>query len=121
MKIPLALTVSLCALAAISCNRDHKRVIAVIPKGQAHIFWQSVHAGDVLAVTAYPNGSTVVLINDEPGAIGNISLIESVQDQAFFVEGMSGGAGRNCVAGTGCSRSDDCFPGLVCGLDGTCR
>jgi ribose transport system substrate-binding protein len=28
-----------------ACNRDHKRVIAVIPKGNSHIFWQSVHAG----------------------------------------------------------------------------
>jgi ribose transport system substrate-binding protein len=27
------------------CNRNHKRVIAVIPKGNANIFWQSVHAG----------------------------------------------------------------------------
>lgn len=27
------------------CNRDHKKVIAVIPKGRAHLFWQSVHAG----------------------------------------------------------------------------
>jgi ribose transport system substrate-binding protein len=33
----------------VSCNRDHKRVIAVIPKGQAHIFWQTVHAGAVAA------------------------------------------------------------------------
>jgi len=32
------------------CNRaPHKRVIAVIPKGNAHIFWQSVHAGAVKA------------------------------------------------------------------------
>jgi len=29
-------------------------------------------AGDELAVTAHPNGSTVVLINDEPGALGNV-------------------------------------------------
>ncbi|HEX4594750.1 MAG TPA: substrate-binding domain-containing protein [Bryobacteraceae bacterium] len=27
------------------CNREHKRVIAVIPKGNADLFWQSVHAG----------------------------------------------------------------------------
>jgi ribose transport system substrate-binding protein len=27
------------------CNRDHKRVIAVIPKGNSDLFWQSVHAG----------------------------------------------------------------------------
>src|SRR5258706_4110856 len=32
-----------------SCNRDHKKTIAVIPKGNSHIFWQSVHAGAVAA------------------------------------------------------------------------
>src|SRR5437868_6470145 len=40
---------SLAALAAAftihGCNRDHKRVIAIIPKGRSHLFWQSVHAG----------------------------------------------------------------------------
>jgi len=36
-------------LAALTaCNREHKKVIAVIPKGNAHLFWQSVHAGAVL-------------------------------------------------------------------------
>ena len=34
---------------ASGCNRDHKRVIAVIPKGRSHLFWQSVHAGAVKA------------------------------------------------------------------------
>ncbi|HYP06274.1 MAG TPA: substrate-binding domain-containing protein [Bryobacteraceae bacterium] len=37
------------ALAALpflpACNRDTKKRIGVIPKGRAHIFWQSVHAG----------------------------------------------------------------------------
>src|SRR5438093_12083316 len=34
-------------VAAPACNRSGsgKRVIAVIPKGVAHYFWQSVHAG----------------------------------------------------------------------------
>jgi ribose transport system substrate-binding protein len=37
-------------LAILSgCNREHKRVIAVIPKGNADLFWQSVHAGAVKA------------------------------------------------------------------------
>ena len=36
-------------LIAAGCQRDHRRVIAVIPKGNAHIFWQSVHAGAVKA------------------------------------------------------------------------
>jgi ribose transport system substrate-binding protein len=31
------------------CNREHKRIIAVIPKGNADLFWQSVHAGAVKA------------------------------------------------------------------------
>lgn len=39
----------LCLLAATSCNRGNKIVIAVVPKGQAHIFWQTVHAGAVAA------------------------------------------------------------------------
>jgi ribose transport system substrate-binding protein len=36
-------------LALSACNRDTRKRIAVIPKGQAHLFWQSVHAGAVAA------------------------------------------------------------------------
>lgn len=32
-------------LAASGCKRDEKKIIGVIPKGRAHLFWQSVHAG----------------------------------------------------------------------------
>lgn len=32
-----------------ACNRNDKKTIAVIPKGRAHLFWQSVHAGAVKA------------------------------------------------------------------------
>jgi ribose transport system substrate-binding protein len=42
-----AVLVCLALLAA--CNRDTRKRIAVIPKGQAHLFWQSVHAGAVAA------------------------------------------------------------------------
>lgn len=35
------------ALTAAACGRNGKRQIAVIPKGSAHLFWQSVHAGAV--------------------------------------------------------------------------
>ncbi len=41
--------VTFCLLALSACNREKKRVIAVIPKGNAHLFWQSVHAGAVAA------------------------------------------------------------------------
>src|SRR5262245_16593853 len=42
----LVMTIAVCVLAP-GCNRNNggKRVIAVIPKGVAHFFWQSVHAG----------------------------------------------------------------------------
>src|ERR1700692_1136007 len=37
-----------CALFA-GCNRSKKKVIGVVPKGTAHIFWQSVQAGAIAA------------------------------------------------------------------------
>jgi ribose transport system substrate-binding protein len=41
------------ALAAVAgeegCRRKDQLVIAVVPKGQAHIFWQTVHAGAIKA------------------------------------------------------------------------
>ncbi len=39
----------LLAVVSFSCNRGGARRIGVIPKGRAHIFWQSVHAGAVKA------------------------------------------------------------------------
>jgi ribose transport system substrate-binding protein len=48
----------LAILAATGCNREQKRVIAVIPKGNSDIFWQSVHAGAVKA--ARENSAEVV-------------------------------------------------------------
>ena len=41
--------ISVLTLLVSGCNREHKRVIAVIPKGNSDIFWQSVHAGAVKA------------------------------------------------------------------------
>jgi len=34
---------------ALSCKRKDKPVIAVVPKSQSHIFWQTVHAGAAAA------------------------------------------------------------------------
>ena len=48
-KLAIALTIAIAALLflAPACRRQStgKRVIAVIPKGTSHFFWQSVHAG----------------------------------------------------------------------------
>jgi ribose transport system substrate-binding protein len=39
------LAAALVLAAAGGCGRSQKRIIAVIPKGSTHLFWQSVHAG----------------------------------------------------------------------------
>lgn len=36
-------------LTLSSCNRSTKKTVGVVPKGRAHLFWQSVHAGAVKA------------------------------------------------------------------------
>jgi ribose transport system substrate-binding protein len=48
VRLRLALLAAL-ALLAVACNRDRQRRIAVIPKGTAHVFWQTVHAGAAAA------------------------------------------------------------------------
>src|SRR5260370_41389549 len=37
-----------CALLS-GCNQSKKKVIAVVPKGTSHLFWQSVQAGAIAA------------------------------------------------------------------------
>jgi ribose transport system substrate-binding protein len=39
----------LCFFLTASCKRSTKPRIAVVPKGQSHLFWQSIHAGAVKA------------------------------------------------------------------------
>lgn len=40
---------ALAAAAGAGCRRSGKKVIGVVPQGQSHIFWQSIHAGAVAA------------------------------------------------------------------------
>jgi ribose transport system substrate-binding protein len=47
------LTVFSILLLTPSCNRNPQRTIAVVPKGQAHIFWQAVQAGARAAGAKY--------------------------------------------------------------------
>lgn len=49
MKRFAAFSLLLALLAGVSCRKQATLVIAVVPKGQAHIFWQTVHAGAVAA------------------------------------------------------------------------
>jgi ribose transport system substrate-binding protein len=49
--------------AAAACNRQKKRVIGVVPQGQSHMFWQSIHAG---AVAASQEANVEIIWNGPP-------------------------------------------------------
>jgi ribose transport system substrate-binding protein len=66
------------AAAAVSCNREKKIEIAVIPKGRAHLFWQSVQAGALAAardkgVSIIWNGPT-----SETDYAGQIQIVDAM-------------------------------------------
>jgi ribose transport system substrate-binding protein len=78
----LGLVASLAVLlASLACNRDNRKRIAVIPKGQAHLFWQSVHAG---AVAAARENDIDVLWNgpaSETDFTGQLQIVDSMITQ----------------------------------------
>jgi ribose transport system substrate-binding protein len=71
----------LALLAIPACNRDTRKRIAVIPKGQAHLFWQSVHAG---AIAAARENNVDVLWNGPPSETdftGQLQIVDSMITQ----------------------------------------
>ncbi|HVT93593.1 MAG TPA: substrate-binding domain-containing protein [Bryobacteraceae bacterium] len=65
-------------LGISACRRHGGKVIGVIPKGRAHLFWQSVHGG---AVKAAREGGAEVLWNGpatETDYAGQLEIVESM-------------------------------------------
>jgi len=75
-------TAVLLLLAALAgCHREKKITIAVIPKGRAHMFWQSVHAG---AVAAARETGVDILWNgpaSETDYNGQIQIVEAMMNR----------------------------------------
>jgi len=65
-------------LLSTGCQREKKITIGVIPKGRAHLFWQSVHAGAVAA--ARQNGVEILWNGptSETDYAGQIQIVESM-------------------------------------------
>jgi cysteine-rich repeat protein len=63
--------------------------------------------------------NVVKLVNDKPGASGNVDITESVSNDDFKVEGMSGGSGYDCAPDMGCKSDADCRSGKC--REGRCR
>jgi ribose transport system substrate-binding protein len=69
----IALTLSLAA-----CNRQQQRIIGVVPQGQSHLFWQSIHAG---AVAAGRERNVEILWNGPPNERdfnGQLKIMDSM-------------------------------------------
>lgn len=60
------------------CNRNQKKVIGVVPKGRAHVFWQSVHAG--AAKAAQESGVEIEWNGpaSETDMTGQIQIVEAM-------------------------------------------
>lgn len=69
------------ALSFAGCAKSGKRRIAVVPKGRAHLFWQSVHAG---AVKASRELNVEIIWNGpatETDYNGQIQIVEAMINQ----------------------------------------
>ncbi|MGH9657945.1 MAG: substrate-binding domain-containing protein, partial [Bryobacteraceae bacterium] len=80
MKLAVAV---ICAGALLStgCARQETRRIAVIPKGRAHLFWQSVHAG---AAAAADEAKVQIIWNGpatETDFTGQLQIVEAMINQ----------------------------------------
>ena len=68
-------------VVAAGCNRGTARRVGMVPKGRAHIFWQSVHAGAVKAarekkIDLVWNGPTA-----ETDFTGEVQIVDSMINQ----------------------------------------
>ncbi|MGH9613991.1 MAG: substrate-binding domain-containing protein, partial [Bryobacteraceae bacterium] len=86
MKI-YAACACLIVLTCSGCHRSSKKLIGVVSKGQAHQFWQAIHAGAVSASRDYGvdlawNGPA-----DETDIARQIQIVESMV--ARHVDGLA--------------------------------
>ena len=70
------------ACVCVSCNRSTQKRIVFIPKGRAHVFWQSVHAGAIAAMRENP-GYEIIWNGpaSETDFDGQIQIVESAINQ----------------------------------------
>ena len=69
------------ALLVSGCAKQDKKRIAVIPKGRAHLFWQSVHAG---AVAASREANVDIIWNgpvSETDYTGQLQIVDAMINQ----------------------------------------
>lgn len=80
-QVSSAAWILLCLALSPGCNRTHSKVIAVIPKASADLFWQSVHAGAVKG--AWENRVSIVWNGppNETDIAGEMKIMETMIDR----------------------------------------
>jgi ribose transport system substrate-binding protein len=70
------------ALCTLSCSRSTEKRVVFIPKGRAHVFWQSVHAGAIAAMRENP-GYTIIWNGpaSEADFEGEIQIVDAAINQ----------------------------------------
>jgi ribose transport system substrate-binding protein len=70
------------SLCVLSCNRSTDKRVVFIPKGRAHVFWQSVHAGAIAAMRENP-GYTIIWNGpaSETDYEGQIQIVDAAINQ----------------------------------------
>jgi ribose transport system substrate-binding protein len=89
MEVGVRARILFCSLLLVlaACNRQHKRQVAVIPKGTAHVFWQTVHAG---ALAAGQEFNVEILWNGPPAETDYSRQIEIMDSMiARHVSGIA--------------------------------
>lgn len=73
-----------------------------------------------LQIDVLQGGAVLHLTNRNAGSFGNQEITHGVLADGFVTTGMAGGMGRDCGPDTGCTRDEDCAPGLLCRSGGRC-
>jgi hypothetical protein len=67
-----------------------------------------------LQINATRQSNLLFLQHDVATALGNQAITETVVEPDFYVAGMNGGGGADCLDGEGCASDSDCVPGGFC-------
>jgi hypothetical protein len=78
---------------------------------------QAIGDHAALLVDAVPDGPVAILTHQANTSLGNQAILTSAGlSTDFYVTGMSGGMGGDCLSGEGCTSEDDCASGS-CGVN----
>ena len=73
-----------------------------------------------LQIDATRQSNLLLLQHAVATSLGNQAITHTVGEPDFYVAGMNGGAGANCLDGEGCASDSDCVPGHYCDPVGYC-